>query len=171
VTTAEVGRPEPISTSGRLPFAAGSFLISAVLTAIGSFSGDDDHAWRQWLIVLAISAVVTAVVFWVIRPADQRPAPRRAHPRNHRRDHHRRLLAWHPGGLRRRCRTTRPRGAQTWCVLCRSFRCSCHRGPDDRRRNRGSARGLGREPGFRPSFLWRYGPSSLGCSGGGRSHF
>jgi hypothetical protein len=68
VTTAEVGRPEPISTSGRLPFAAGSFLISAVLTAIGSFSGDDDHAWRQWLIVLAISAVVTAVVFWVIVP-------------------------------------------------------------------------------------------------------
>jgi hypothetical protein len=68
MSSAEVGRPEPISSPGLLPFAAGSFLVSAVLTAIGSFSGDDDHALRQWLIVLAISAVVTGIVFWVIVP-------------------------------------------------------------------------------------------------------
>jgi hypothetical protein len=52
----------------RLPVAAASFVVSAVLTAIGSFSGDDDHQWRQWLIVLAISAVTTVVVFWLILP-------------------------------------------------------------------------------------------------------
>jgi len=52
----------------RVPFALGSFLASAVLTAIGSFSGNDDHQWRQWLIVLAISAVATAVVFWLVVP-------------------------------------------------------------------------------------------------------
>jgi hypothetical protein len=68
VTTAEVGRPEPISSAGLVPFAASSFLVSAVLTAIGTFRGDDDHAWRTWLIVLAISAVVTGIVFWVIVP-------------------------------------------------------------------------------------------------------
>jgi hypothetical protein len=54
--------------SSQLPFAIGSFLVSAVLTAIGSFSGDDEHAWRQWLIVLAISAVVAVIVFWVVVP-------------------------------------------------------------------------------------------------------
>jgi hypothetical protein len=52
----------------RLPFAAVSFVVSAVLTAIGSFSGDDDHQWRQWLIVLAISAIATVVVFGIIVP-------------------------------------------------------------------------------------------------------
>ena len=52
----------------RIHFAVGSFLVSAILTAIGSFSGNDDHQWRQWLIVLAISAVATAVVFWLIVP-------------------------------------------------------------------------------------------------------
>jgi hypothetical protein len=68
VSTAEAGRPEPAATSRRSQFAAASFIVSAILTAIGSFSGDDSHAWRQWLIVLAISAVVTAIVFWVIVP-------------------------------------------------------------------------------------------------------
>ena len=52
----------------RVPFAVGSFIVSAVLTAVGSFSGNDDHQLRQWLIVLAISAAVTAVVFWVVVP-------------------------------------------------------------------------------------------------------
>jgi predicted phage tail protein len=52
----------------RASFAIGSFVVSAVLTAIGSFSGNDNHEWRQWLIVLAISAVATAVVFWLIVP-------------------------------------------------------------------------------------------------------
>jgi hypothetical protein len=54
--------------TARVPLALGSFLVSAALTAIGSFSGNDDHQWRQWLIVLAISAVATAIVFWVVVP-------------------------------------------------------------------------------------------------------
>jgi hypothetical protein len=54
--------------SRRLPIALGSFALSAVLTAIGTFRGDDEHAWREWLIVLAIAAVVTAVVFWAVVP-------------------------------------------------------------------------------------------------------
>jgi hypothetical protein len=68
VSTAELDRREPVRMLDRLPFAVGSFVVSAVLTAIGSFSGDDDHAWRQWLIVLVISAVATAIVFWLIVP-------------------------------------------------------------------------------------------------------
>src|SRR6185295_10803273 len=68
VSTAELDRSEAAGGVERLPFALGSFVISAVLTAIGSFSGNDDHAWRQWLIVLVVSAVVTAIVFWVIVP-------------------------------------------------------------------------------------------------------
>ena len=68
MSTAEAGRPEPAATSRRPQFAAASLVVSAILTAIGSFSGDDSHAWRQWLIVLAISAVVTAIVFWAIVP-------------------------------------------------------------------------------------------------------
>jgi hypothetical protein len=39
-----------------------------VLTAIGTFSGNDTHQWRQWLIVLGISAAATLIVFWVIVP-------------------------------------------------------------------------------------------------------
>jgi hypothetical protein len=68
VSTAELDRSEAAGGVERLPFALGSFVISAVLTAIGSFSGNDDHAWRQWLIVLAVSAVVTAIVFWFVVP-------------------------------------------------------------------------------------------------------
>jgi hypothetical protein len=68
VSTLEVGRPEPETTRPRAQFAAASFVLSAVLTAIGSFSGDDGHAWRQWLIVLGIAAVVTVIVFWMIVP-------------------------------------------------------------------------------------------------------
>src|SRR4029079_5667588 len=68
VTTAEAGRPQRASTAARLQFALGSFVVSALLTAIGTFQGDDDHAWRNWLIVLAISAAVTAIVFWVVVP-------------------------------------------------------------------------------------------------------
>jgi len=68
VSAAEVGRPQPATTTPRRQFAGASFVLSAILTAIGSFSGHDDHAWRQWLIVLAISAVATVIVFWVIVP-------------------------------------------------------------------------------------------------------
>jgi uncharacterized membrane protein len=52
----------------RVPFALGSFALSAVLTAIGSFRGDNENEWRSWLIVLAIAAVATAIVFWVVIP-------------------------------------------------------------------------------------------------------
>jgi hypothetical protein len=49
--------------SRRLPFALGSFALSAVLTGIGTFRGDNENEWRSWLIVLAIAAVATAIVF------------------------------------------------------------------------------------------------------------
>jgi hypothetical protein len=54
--------------SRRVPFALGSFALSAVLTAIGSFRGDEDNPWRNWFIVLAIAAVAAAIVFWVVVP-------------------------------------------------------------------------------------------------------
>ena len=54
--------------SARVPFALGSFALSAALSAIGSFSGNDDHELREWLIVVAIAAVATAIVFWVVVP-------------------------------------------------------------------------------------------------------
>jgi hypothetical protein len=54
--------------SRRVPIALASFALSAGLTAIGSFRGSGTHEWRSWLIVLAISAAVTAIVFWAIVP-------------------------------------------------------------------------------------------------------
>lgn len=54
--------------SARVPFALGSLALTAVLIAIGSFSGNDDHELRQWLIVVAIAAVATGIVFWVVVP-------------------------------------------------------------------------------------------------------
>ncbi len=54
--------------SRRVPVALASFALSAGLTAIGSFRGSGTHEWRSWLIVLAISAAVTAIVFWAIVP-------------------------------------------------------------------------------------------------------
>jgi hypothetical protein len=42
--------------------------LSAVLTAVGTFRGDNENEWRSWLIVLAIAAVATAIVFWVVIP-------------------------------------------------------------------------------------------------------
>ena len=54
--------------SARVPFALGSFALSAVLSAIGTFSGSDDHELRNWLVVLVIAAVATAIVFWVVVP-------------------------------------------------------------------------------------------------------
>jgi uncharacterized membrane protein len=52
----------------RTLFAVGSFVVSAVLTAIGTFSGSDDNQVWQWLVVLAITAVVVVALFWVIVP-------------------------------------------------------------------------------------------------------
>lgn len=49
-------------------FAVATFVLDVVLIAIGAFRGNDDHAWRYFLIVLAIAAVATAIVFWGIVP-------------------------------------------------------------------------------------------------------
>jgi hypothetical protein len=54
--------------SRRFPFALGSFALSAVLTAVGTFRGDNENEWRSWLIVLAIAAAAMAIVFWVVIP-------------------------------------------------------------------------------------------------------
>ncbi len=49
-------------------FALGSFALAAVLTAIGTFGGDDDHDIGEWLFVLAVSLVAAVVVFWLAAP-------------------------------------------------------------------------------------------------------
>jgi hypothetical protein len=54
--------------SRRFPLAFGSFALSAVLTAVGTFRGDNENESGSWLIVLAIAAVATAIVFWVVIP-------------------------------------------------------------------------------------------------------
>jgi hypothetical protein len=54
--------------TARAPLALASFALSAALTAIGTFGGDDDNQWRQWLIVLGIAALATLIVFWVVVP-------------------------------------------------------------------------------------------------------
>ena len=54
--------------SRRVPIALASFALSAALTAIGSFRGSGTDEFRSWLIVLAIAAAVTAIVFWAIVP-------------------------------------------------------------------------------------------------------
>ncbi len=43
----------------RTLFAVGSFVISAILTAIGTFSGSDDNQFWQWLVVLAVTTVAS----------------------------------------------------------------------------------------------------------------
>ena len=48
--------------------AVAAFVISAALAAWGSFSGDDSHATREYLVVLLIIAVAIAIVFGVILP-------------------------------------------------------------------------------------------------------
>ena len=52
----------------RTLFAVGSFVISAILTAIGTFSGSDDNQFWQWLVVLAVTTVAVGALFWVIVP-------------------------------------------------------------------------------------------------------
>jgi hypothetical protein len=54
--------------SRRTTFAFGSLALSAILTAVGTFRGENENEWRSWLIVLAIAAVATAIVFWVVIP-------------------------------------------------------------------------------------------------------
>ncbi len=53
--------------SRRNAFAAASFAVAAVLTAIGTFKDDGDSV-GEWLLVLAISAAVAAILFWVVVP-------------------------------------------------------------------------------------------------------
>ncbi len=54
--------------SRRIPFALAALVVAAILTAIGTFRGDDEHSLRTWLVVLAISVVGAAIVFWGIVP-------------------------------------------------------------------------------------------------------
>ncbi len=53
--------------SRRNAFAAASFAVAAVLTAIGTFKDDGDSV-GEWLLVLAISAAVAAILFRVVVP-------------------------------------------------------------------------------------------------------
>lgn len=52
----------------RTSFAVGSFVVSAILTAIGTFSGSDDNQFWQWLVVLAVTAAAVAVMFRIVVP-------------------------------------------------------------------------------------------------------
>jgi hypothetical protein len=48
--------------------AAIAFLISAALAAWGTFGGDEDHATREYLVVLLIIVVAIAIVFGLVIP-------------------------------------------------------------------------------------------------------
>jgi hypothetical protein len=52
----------------RLPFAIGAIVVSAILTAIGTYSGTDSHQTRQFLVVLAVTLAVTAILFVGVVP-------------------------------------------------------------------------------------------------------
>jgi hypothetical protein len=52
----------------RVSFALGAFALQVVLLAVGAFKGDDDNAWRYFLITAVIAAIVTGIVFWGIVP-------------------------------------------------------------------------------------------------------
>ena len=52
----------------RTGFVVASAALATVLAAIGTFQGDDDHAVREFLIVLAIIVIATAVLFWLVVP-------------------------------------------------------------------------------------------------------
>jgi hypothetical protein len=54
--------------SRRAQFALGSVVVSAVLTAIGTFGDDGDSEWWQWLVVVAIAVAAAAVLFWLVVP-------------------------------------------------------------------------------------------------------
>jgi len=58
---------ERSSVPSRAAFALGAFGLTAILLAIGAFSGEDDDV-GYYLVALAIAAVATAVVFWFIVP-------------------------------------------------------------------------------------------------------
>jgi hypothetical protein len=49
-------------------FALAVLALDIALIAVGAFRGDDNNAWRYFLIVVVIAAVATAVVFWGVVP-------------------------------------------------------------------------------------------------------
>jgi hypothetical protein len=60
-------RPFASRSPSRAAFALGALALTAILLAVGAFSGEDDDV-GYYLVALAIAAVTTAVVFWVIVP-------------------------------------------------------------------------------------------------------
>jgi hypothetical protein len=52
----------------RTLFAAASIVVSAILTAIGTFSGDDSDEGRSYLVVLAVIVVAAGIFYWIIVP-------------------------------------------------------------------------------------------------------
>jgi hypothetical protein len=60
-------RPSASGSPRRAAFAVGALVLTAILLAVGAFRGDDDDV-GYYLVALAIAAVTTGVVFWVIVP-------------------------------------------------------------------------------------------------------
>jgi hypothetical protein len=52
----------------RTTFALGALALQVALLAVGAFKGDDDNAWRYFLITAAIAAIATGIVFWGVVP-------------------------------------------------------------------------------------------------------
>jgi hypothetical protein len=52
----------------RTLFAVASTALAAVLTAIGTFGGDEDEEAWTWLVVLGVIVVAAGVVFWLVAP-------------------------------------------------------------------------------------------------------
>jgi hypothetical protein len=57
-------------------FAAAGFSLAVVYAAIVSFTDDDPHAWRQFLVIAAIAVVVGVIAFAVARRLAGRPGDR-----------------------------------------------------------------------------------------------
>jgi len=55
----------------RVLFAAAAAVTVGAMGAVQSLQGDQDHGYRQWLIVSAIGLVAIAVVLWGILPRIQ----------------------------------------------------------------------------------------------------
>lgn len=81
MTTDAHAAPDTRSTApSRTPLlAAVALAVAAVLNALGSFGGEGDHSWGDFLFVLVLSAVATALVFGlVVRTATADSGGRRA---------------------------------------------------------------------------------------------
>jgi hypothetical protein len=59
---------EPAIQMERTTFALCALALQVALLAVGAFKGDDDNAWRYFLITAAIAAIATGIVFWGIVP-------------------------------------------------------------------------------------------------------